>query len=347
MSKNEKRSSIIGSISNWIKLMALIVLVAEVIILLAMSQTPVDSKLYVIYPIMMFLLLLIVIGAVIFDRTQDRRSSVAAISSNNQELQIDPDSVATEQLTDDKNKYTNSLLGYEFDLPTGQQWHEPRQLNYHQYFSEITLQNDIDQDAFNKSMMTFHILGPSFVNADILSVMHGETVVIEMNENSSTQEVENRLQIIKKLSELEDEPISDEDLQNLRVQVNKTSDISQIQFNSKLEVWTFPRVIDNQGIIFEYKLASFFQQFLTQGTEFIDSLIAEDDYILWTTGDTLKHVKIKDSNFDSFRISRWYRLHRSKKFIYLVSLQWSPEFDPTMTTWDKIKESFESFKIKK
>lgn len=196
MSKKESRASIIGSISNWIKLMALIVLVGEVIILFAMTKTSPESSLYIIYPIMMFVLLLVVIIAVIYDRTQVRNTQVA-LEVNQQQLRVSTN-VETESLTDANSMFTNSLLGYEFELPSGNGWQEPRQMNYHQYFSEIMMQDGLDEDEFNKAVTTGSLLGPSFAKADVLSVMQGETMIVELDKDTSTEDVEQRLQIAVK-----------------------------------------------------------------------------------------------------------------------------------------------------
>ena len=86
---------------------------------------------------------------------------------------------------------------------------------------------------------------------------------------------------------------------------------------------------------------------MVSGQEPIKTLVAEEDYILWTTSNMLTNVIIKGKRYERFSISRWYRLQRGKNSIFLVSMQWSPEFDPTLSTWERLKSSFESFKIKK
>ena len=346
MDKNEKRSSIIGAISNWIKLLALIVLVAELIIVLAMSQTPVDSSLYVVYPIMMFLLLLVVIGAVIYDRTQVRKSNVQSISVNNQALRIDTAHTATATLQADQNKYTSSLLGYEFQLPLGNGWHEPTSLNYVEYIKDLMMVEIEDEAAFKAQVRNNGILGSSFINSNILKISHGDTVVIELDEESTTQDVEDRLRLMASQAEAAGEPMTDEEINEMRKMANQTEELTQIAFNSKMEVMTFAKA-DQDPNLSKITLPKFFQTFMALGSEPIETLVANDDYILWTTNNKLQNVVVQGKRHASFSITRWYQLHNGQKHVYMSSMQWSPEFDPTMNVWERLKTSFESFKIKK
>ena len=346
MSKKEKRTSILDAVSNWLKLLTLVVLVGEVIMLLAMTQTPVDSSLYVLYPIMMFVLLLVVIVAVIYDRSHVRHSNLQSISANNQALTIDTASSQTATLQEDQNKYTNSLLAYEFQLPLGTGWHEPLSLNYVEYIKDLMMVQIDDEVAFNNKVRNNSLLGSSFVNSNILKISHGDTVVIELDEESTTADVEDRLKLIVAQAQEIGEPMSAEDIVELRKLANQTETLTQIAFNSKMEVMTFAKT-DQDPTMSKITLPKFFQTFMMMGSEPIETLIANEDYILWTTSNKLQNVIVQGKRYASFSISRWYQLHNGKKHVYMSSMQWSPEFDPTMNVWERLKTSFESFKIKK
>ncbi len=346
MSQKEKRSGILNALSNWIKLLGLVVLVAEVIILLAMTQTPVDSKLYVVYPIMMFVLLLVVIIAIIYDRSGERKSNQLSISANNQALTIDLASMNSATLQEGVNKYTNSLLKYEFELPSGNGWNEPQSLSYKEYIEDIMLIDIEDEAVFNTNVRNKSILGPSFVNSNVLKITHGEMVTIQLDQETTTPDVEIFLDKLQQKAIAAEDPMSPEEVVAMRQQLNQTETIKQIAFNSKIEVMTFKKEDYDYGDT-QLNLPKFFQTFIAIGAEPIETLIAKDDYILWTTSTKLKHVIIKEKRQETFSISRWYQLHNGNKHVYLTSMHWSPEFDPTMNVWERLKASFESFKIKK
>lgn len=65
---DEGRVGLIEAVSDWLKLLALIVLVAEATLLLAMNMTKEESLIYDFYPVMMLLFLGVVVGGFFYDR---------------------------------------------------------------------------------------------------------------------------------------------------------------------------------------------------------------------------------------------------------------------------------------
>lgn len=68
----ENRKGIIDSVSNWLKLLALVVLVAEAVMLTAMSITPDSNPQKNWYPVFMLLFLLVPVVGLFFDRQMER-----------------------------------------------------------------------------------------------------------------------------------------------------------------------------------------------------------------------------------------------------------------------------------
>jgi hypothetical protein len=64
----ENRIGVLGAISDWLKLLALVVLVCEAVIIIAMRTTPESNPLAAWYPVFMILLLLVVVVGVFVDR---------------------------------------------------------------------------------------------------------------------------------------------------------------------------------------------------------------------------------------------------------------------------------------
>lgn len=71
----DKQTAIVKEVKNWLALLALIVLAAEVILIIALVATPKENEMYYWYvPLMLFLLLIIVIGF-FYDRYLTARSN--------------------------------------------------------------------------------------------------------------------------------------------------------------------------------------------------------------------------------------------------------------------------------
>jgi hypothetical protein len=72
---SEAKSSILNAVSDWIKLLALLALVGEGVILVAMGLAPEESSLRPWYAVMMFLLLVTIVVGVFFDRYLQSRAN--------------------------------------------------------------------------------------------------------------------------------------------------------------------------------------------------------------------------------------------------------------------------------
>ncbi|MEP2937119.1 MAG: hypothetical protein ABJM06_01910 [Gilvibacter sp.] len=346
-SAKEKRSSIIDAVSDWIKLLALIVLVAEAVILVAMWQTPHDHSMYPIYPFIMVFLLLIVIVAVIYDRTQERKSKIVSVSVGENALAIDSAKTRAPQTTSDKNSYSNSLLKYSINLPSGNDWSEPKEIGYFEFYNSILVQSELKKKEFKQNLRINNPYGKMLINANILQVCDGEPALIGFDQESSTGAVEH--QIKEWLAVLKDENMelpSDEAIQERRNRLLQMEGDGVIAFGAKLNVMTYHK----KDIDFDYMSKGLTNLFLTMAmstAEPIDSLMANDDTILWVTRTKLINALVNEERHSSFYIYRLYQLLDGNGLIYMNTAQWSPQLESSVATWDSLKNSFESFKIKK
>ena len=89
MDKNG-RTGVLNAVSNWLKLVALIVLVAEAMILAAMKLTPETNPLSSWYPLFMLFFLLVVIVGVFFDRyTQTKIKSQLTLELEDRRVTVE------------------------------------------------------------------------------------------------------------------------------------------------------------------------------------------------------------------------------------------------------------------
>lgn len=77
------RKGIIAEISDWLKLLALVVLVAEAAIIAAMKLTPTNNAIHAWYPVFMLVFLVVIVAALFFDRHQQSASSSSEMSIKN------------------------------------------------------------------------------------------------------------------------------------------------------------------------------------------------------------------------------------------------------------------------
>ena len=342
----EKRSSIIDAVSDWIKLLALIVLVAEAVILVAMWQTPHESSIYPMYPFIMLFLLLIVIVAVIYDRSQERKSTMVSVAVGDKALDIDPTKTRATPNTADKNSYSNSLLGYSINLPSGKGWSEPKEISYIQFVTSILMHQDVNEEQLKAVIISNSPFGKMLLNANILEIQSGESATVGFDNQSTTDAAEHNIALwIEQLATQNTVP-TQEDIDARRAALLEMDGEGSIAFGAKLNVMTFSK----EDIDFDYMdkgLPNLFLSMAFGSKEPVDTLVANEDTILWVARTKLNNVLVDEQRHSSFYIYRLYQLFDGDDKVYMSTAQWSPQLESSVATWDSLKNSFESFKIKK
>jgi len=346
----EKISAIIDSVSNWIKLLALIVLIGEIILLVAMNQTSVESSVYPMYPFAMIFLLVLLIILIFWDRQLKRKSKIQSkklsLQVDDKELTVDSNKTLSEKLNETKERFTNGLLGYSFDLPNTEGWSDPQEITYSNYVRQIYLSEEMDEEYFKKVIATNSPYGNLYYHAKIITLQHGETLVIEFDDTSTTDAAEYQIKEFIELKKLEGVELTETEINDMRKKINQTDSVSKIGFAIKLDVITFEK--DKLKVNFiNTGLPNLFLSLSAGSGEPIDSLVSNDDLILWKTSNKLKNVTVGDELFSSFYIYRLYQLVQTPNYIYLSTVQWSPQLESAVFTWDSLKKMFESFRVKK
>jgi hypothetical protein len=343
MTNKEERTSIINSISDWLKLLALIVLVAEVVVLAAMLATPSEKPIYIVYPVVMILLLVVVIVAVFFDRYLERKSKELVLKVEDKEVLINTSESFKSNQNEGKGYFQNNLLGYSFFLPKANGWNKPQEISYTEFFSKLLVSKDIDEEKL-KSALSVTPFGNMQFNSKIIEIQYGEDLTIELDDQSTTDSVELQIEKIKEIELSKGNEFSEEETTELRKKLNQTDGISKLGFAVKMTVM----VMDKGDYIespMKLNLPNIFTGFSLGSPEPIDSLSANEDSILWTVSSKLKNVLIGGNRYNSMHIYRMYHLLENQKNIYLSQVQWSPQSDSAVSTWDSLKKMFESFKI--
>lgn len=356
--EKEKRSSILDSVSNWIKLVALIVLVMEAILLLAMTLTPSSEPIFTLYPILMLLLALAVLAALFVDRLQHRKTDIEKIKATTElqrvqqtirvdtkEISVDPEKSKTKELEKGANTFTDNMLQFSFKKPVGDGWHAPEFINYADYVRN-TYFSKLPDDKLEELITTNSPFGKLFFHAKIVSVVFGETEVIDMDENTSTEDIEDYLENMVEKFKKEGTEVKEDEIKEARIKLNQTDSISKIGFAVDFKIIVMDKN-DMDIPMMNNSLPNLFLNFGMFNKEPIDSLDTEENSILWTTTNKLTNVMVDGQPCKKFSIYRLYRLLKNDDYIYFCSAQWSPQIEGAHFAWDSLKNTFESFKILK
>ena len=356
--EKEKRSSILDSVSNWIKLVALIVLVMEAILLLAMTLTPASEPIFTLYPILMLLLALAVLAALFMDRLQHRKSDIEKIKATTElqrvqqtvkvdtmEISVDSEKSTTKELETGANMFTDNMLQFSFKKPAGDGWQAPKFIKYADFVRNTYFTN-LPDDQLEELITANSPYGKLFFNAKIVSVVFGEPKAIEMDENTSTESIENYLSNMVEKYKKEGTEVAEEEIKEARVKLNQTENISKIGFAVDFKIMAMDKN-DMDTPFLDNSLPNLFLNFGSIIKEPIDSLKTDDNSLLWTTKNKLKYIHLDGEPYGSFSIYRLYRLLKNDDYIYFCSAQWSPQIEGAHFAWDSLKKSFESFKILK
>lgn len=346
MSEKEKRTSIINSISNWLKLLALLVIVAESIILVAMYLTPSNYPVFPWYPFVMIFLIVVVIVAVFVDRFSERMSKNLTIFVDDKMLTVNSNSTLATTLDQGEDIYSNSFLGYSFIRPHGEGWNEPVEISYTDYIKDTYLIDDVDDNYLETLISSNNPFGCLMFNAKILELVHGSNMIMEFDEETTSDPIEYVLAKRIELSLLEGVCLTDSEITKLRMELNQTDEISKVSFSVKLNIMALKKTnVDNSVMILS--LPNLFLTLTSSSKEPIDSIVSNNDSILWTTSNKLKNVTIGGERYSSFYVYRLYQLVQNRNYMYLCTVQWSPQIESPVFVWDKLKKSFESFKIRR
>lgn len=356
--EKEKRSTILDSVSNWIKLVALIVLVMEAILLLAMTLTPASEPIFTLYPILMLLLALAVLVALFVDRVQHRKSDIEKIRAtaelqkvqqtvkiDTKEISVDPQKSKTRELEKGTHTFTDTMLQLSFKKPEGKGWRDPHFIKYAEYVRE-TYFSVLEDDKLEALITANSPYGKLFFNAKIINVVFGNTEIIEMDENTSTDIIEAYLENMVEKFKKEGTEVKEEEIKEARIKLNQTDNISKIGFAVDFKIFIMDKN-DMDIPLMNSSLPNLFLNFGMFNKEPIDSLNTEENSILWTTTNKLRDVSVNGQPYKNFSIYRLYRLLKNEDYIYFCSAQWSPQIEGAHFAWESLKNSFESFKILK
>jgi len=335
---------IIPTISSWLKLLALIVLVASTFIIIAMFITPRNSTYFSIYPITLVVLLVIVIIGLFIDRHDERvyttRPEVTRTDNNN--LKIEQMPVVNKGLSYEQN-FSDTRLGFKLYSSQKPNWKKVIFLNYGELLLKVGLIEDEKEgkDLIERSLVS-NAYAAMFSNSENIMFQFGENIVVEFLKESSTQAGEEYLARAKKyLKETENKDLTDEMMMQERKRLFLGNmSISKITFQVGLIV----QVLEKKLAITSIEKPTLPNILKSCITESIEQLSSFENSLIALTKSKLLHVKVSGATGD-FTIFRMYKLIDTKERIFLLQGQWSPESDSAIEVWDELKKMLDSFSV--
>lgn len=348
------RAGILSAVSNWLKLLALVVLVGEGVIITAMTLTPQSHPLKGWYPLFMLLLLLVIVVGIFVDRVGERRSKTAFLGF---ELEGKKISVNTSQTvlakpetlpSDTASVYSDSQRGFMFALPASKNWSKPQHLDIGSFNVELGLSPDIETWNKTKEAGTVLPMGKMMVEANVVSVEHGEPLDCELTDKTSSRQIDTLLNRLVELAKKEEESPDDEELNEMVEATRKQlirgqTGIERLKLKNTFSVVIYDKALAQESPIVP-SLGNFFLQLMRIVPVVVDKLVANEESILWGATQTLTNVMINGSQCDVTTYSL-ERLLQSNDLMFLVTVRFYPQTEESISVWEELREMFDSFRV--
>ncbi|MDN3670500.1 hypothetical protein QWY93_14350 [Echinicola jeungdonensis] len=347
MKNKEERSTILAEISNWLKLLGLVVLVAEGVIILAMNLTPAEHPISTWYPVFMLLFLIIIVVGIFMDRFHKRNveSSNLKLELGSRELSIQTGKKLEKQRQDvNQADFIDNKLGFALTRPQMKYWKPPEYLNHKDYLIKTGL---IQEEHWQNIVAAAQVMpfGKMLTESETVLFQYGESIKINFTENSTTELIDKHLERLSNFYVSHGEkPLSEEEAKKLREDLFYGQlDLSKMVFSNSFVVQVLDKNLALKSPI-EPNLPNLFAAIQRTIFEPLDQLISNKASILWGSTNKIKHIKIEEEEQD-ITIYRMNRMLENEGNFYQLQIQWSPESKAAISIWEELKKMFETFKL--
>jgi hypothetical protein len=341
------RKGILGAVSDWLKLLALIVLVAEAVILIAMRITPSDNPIYPWYPVFMLLFLVVIVVGVFVDRSGERKT--VTLGSGEQALTVTPRVEKIEggqNLPSSDHLHADTRLKFSVAKPPGKKDLKVEYLDLGTFMLRLGI---VPEDKLQETLkgIALQSFGTMRIHSTNILIPFGQVHSLQFEKDSSTRQIEKYLGRYSEFFQNETgTPMAEEELGDMRMRLMLgDAEIVRINYQNGFTIHIFEKKYTLDTYL-PPNLPNIFSFFQTVINEPIDELVANADAILWSTSNYFKRIQV-DKEQKDFTIFRKYQLLDNDEYIYMVQLQWSPQTPDAVNTWEELKYMMENFKIAK
>jgi len=339
--------TILPAVSSWLKLLALIVLVAATFVIVAMIITPNDNPNYAVYPYMLLGLLLVVILGVFVDRQNERdsRKSEGTLRRTNDNKLVIEEKTSKNVLEKNPN-FVDSKLGFKIYYAMKDNWKKPEYLEYKELLIKLGVTTDgQDGDELINLILLTNPYGNMFVQSDNIIYQYGENLEIEFLADSTTQEIEDYLKRLENfLKDNEGQQLTEEDKQEQRQKLFLGDlGITKLYFPVSLSIQILQKELAVTSMS-KPNLPNLLKSLIAITREPIEQLSSFDNSIIWITRMKMLNVKVNGIK-GNFTIYRTYKLIETKDKLLLLQIQWSPESDSAIEVWNELSGMLDSFAL--
>lgn len=349
MSESE-RTGILSEISNWLKLLGLIVLVAESVIIAAMTASPTNHPLYNWYPVFMLLFLVVIVVAIFLDRHYKRQSDEILtlavgdkqITVNTSELKV-PDTRADK--TYKSNVYSDSQKGFIFESPISTGWSKPQHMDSGSMLIKLGLIPDAKAFEQARAGAAVVPMGQMLLGGSNIIIEYGQPTYCEITDNTSNSVIDTIVvRILKLIDEQGKEKPSEDDIIKIRKGLLFPNiQIKKFPLQNRFAIHVYDKDLAVQSPI-SPNLGNLFVLLTKQQGGAVDKLVANEDSILWGSQQTLTNIQIESSlrELTTYTINA---LFENDKFLFELNVAFSPQTEAPISVWDDLKNMISSFKV--
>ena len=348
----KSRTGILGAISDWLKLLALIVLVAEAVIFAAMKMTPKTHSIYDWYPIFLLVFLIPVVVGIFLDRYWQIKQTekIQTLNLEEKSLSVDTSNMTMPSERLQKNitdMYVDSPKGYLFSRPKLQGWSDPVESNSMAEALKAGLLSDIPDGEDPIKFASIMPMGEMFAKSQLVSFKYGEPVLCQLTEDTSTKAADSIIHKMKTLWEKEGEPPpSNEWIKEFRKGMVRSGVGFKIPENFSLQNTFSVTILDkalSQESPITPNLGNVFLLNSKFTNEFVDKIEANESSILWGSRSLATNILV-NNELKELIVYRLTRLLETNKNFYSLSIVFSPQTNAPIEIWDEMKEMFNSFR---
>lgn len=348
----DSRLNILSAVSDWLKLLALTVLVAESIIIVAMQITPQSNPIAPWYPLFMLLFLVVVVIGVFVDRYLGRktpqdeltlRSGDLLVPVNTTNLSIPKEKLDKTNIVDLDTMFIDSQRGFMFKRPKLPLWKKPEHMKQKELLTKAGL---IGEPAKWEELVKFSRIDPisnMVLQSSVLFWQYGEQKTVKLTDESSTPALDEVIEHVCSLAEEEGKPLNEDQITNFRKSAMGTMREIKSQnyflvsiYNKSLPIMRTSTIKPSLGNVFRYIISLVKKP--------VENLVANEKSIMWGCINYLTNVLI-DDRLQDFQSHELYFLVENQRFIFSVCVFYSPQISGTAELWIELKDVLTSFKV--
>lgn len=260
------------------------------------------------------------------------------ISVKTSQLKASPEQIAK---FDPQRYYVDSNKGFSFERPSKKTWSQPNLISGIDAVLEaksITLTQEL-REIMTRNL-AIHPMGPMLREVEMLRVVSGESIEIEVTDETSNEFINTIIERIKETVEEEGDELSKEELSDIRRGV---IGFERTKFSNEFTISVYDKG-KLKGMPIKLSLPNFFVTISTTIGLNVDHLVADEQSILMGGSLSLERVKI-DEHIKDLRIDRWILLAENQERFYLVEIAYSPQTAGSIQVWEELRALMKSFHI--